>query len=125
MSTREQVYKCNVCGHIVSVAHAAAGTLVCCGQEMGLLVENSTDAAQEKHVPQVQKTDSGYTVVVGSVNHPMEEKHHIEWIEVLADDRLYRKYLKPGQKPVVEFEIKSETLSARAYCNLHGLWRSE
>ena len=125
MSARDQTYKCNVCGHIVSVAHAAPGTLVCCGQEMNLLAENSTDAAQEKHVPQIEKTANGFKVVVGSVNHPMEDKHYIEWIELLTYDSIYRKYLKAGQEPVAEFEIKAAKASARAYCNLHGLWRSE
>ncbi len=123
MTERWQVYKCDLCGNMVEVLHAGAGTLVCCGQDMKLLTENTTDAAVEKHVPVVEKTDDGYKVTVGSVNHPMEEKHFIEWIELLAGDKNYREFLKPGQTPQVFFKIDAENVTAREFCNLHGLWK--
>jgi superoxide reductase len=124
MATQKlQVYKCQVCGNMVEVIHAAGGTLACCGQPMTLLGEGVTDGAKEKHVPVIQKIDNGYKVVVGSVSHPMEEKHFIEWIELLADGRVYREFLKPGQPPEVTFMIQAQQVSAREYCNLHGLWK--
>jgi superoxide reductase len=100
MTARLQIYKCEVCGNIVEVLHEGAGELVCCGQPMKLLVENTVDAAQEKHVPVIEKTVAGVTVKVGSVAHPMEEKHYIEWIEIIADGKAYRQFLKPGAAPV-------------------------
>ena len=124
MVTRNQLYKCDVCGNIVEVNHVGGGTLVCCGQPMRLLDENTVDAAKEKHVPVVEKTAGGFTVKVGSVAHPMEEKHWIQWIEVLADDRLVRQHLKPGAKPEALFPIQADQVTARAYCNLHGHWKS-
>jgi superoxide reductase len=124
MVTRNQVYKCDVCGNLVEVNHVGGGTLACCGQPMRLLGENTVDAAKEKHVPVVEKTAGGFTVKVGSVAHPMEEKHWIQWIEVLADDRLYRQYLKPGAKAEALFPIQADKVTARAYCNLHGNWKS-
>jgi superoxide reductase len=124
MVTRNQLYKCDVCGNIVEVNHVGGGTLVCCGQPMRLLGENTVDAAKEKHVPVVEKTAGGFLVKVGSVAHPMEEKHWIQWIEVLADDRLYRQHLKPGAKPEALFPIQADQVAARAYCNLHGHWKS-
>ncbi len=122
MTQRLQVYKCEVCGNIVEVLHAGKGELVCCNQPMKLLEENTVDAAKEKHVPVIEKTDKGYKVKVGSVAHPMEEKHYIEWIELIADGTVLRKFLNPGDSPEAEFEVVSEKVSARAYCNLHGLW---
>jgi len=124
MTKLNQVYKCNVCGNIVEVVHVGAGELVCCGQPMVLLKENTVDASKEKHVPVIEKIEGGVRVKVGSVEHPMEEKHYIEWIELLADSRVYRRYLKPGEKPEVIFEIKADEVAAREYCNLHGLWKS-
>jgi superoxide reductase len=124
MATQKlQVYKCQVCGNMVEVIHAAGGTLVCCGQPMTLLGEGVTDGAKEKHIPVIQKIDNGYKVVVGSVTHPMEEKHFIEWIELIADGRVYREFLKPGQPPEATFMIQAQQVSAREYCNLHGLWK--
>ncbi|HII71383.1 TPA: desulfoferrodoxin [Candidatus Woesearchaeota archaeon] len=125
MTELNQIYKCNVCGNMVEMVHAGAGQLVCCGQNMELLKENTTDAAQEKHVPVVEKIDGRVRVKVGSVPHPMEDKHHIEWIEVLADGRSYRKFLSPGDVPEAEFEITAQNIAAREFCNLHGLWKSE
>lgn len=124
MTERSQVYKCEVCGNIVEVLHEGKGQLVCCGQPMKLFVENTVDAAKEKHVPVVEKTAGGIKVKIGSVAHPMEEKHYIEWIEVIADGKAYRQFLKPGEAPKATFDIKADNITAREYCNLHGLWKS-
>jgi superoxide reductase len=124
MTVRLQIYKCDICGNIVEILREAKGALVCCGKPMKQMVENTVDAAKEKHVPVVEKTAYGFLVKIGSVAHPMEEKHYIEWIEALADGRVCRKFLKPGEKPEAEFYVKSETITAREYCNLHGLWKS-
>lgn len=118
-----QVYKCEVCGNIVEVLHEGKGELVCCKQPMKLFVENTVDAAKEKHVPVVEKTAEGIKVKVGSVAHPMEEKHYIEWIEVIAEGKTYRQFLRPGDVPEATFNIAPEQVTAREYCNLHGLWR--
>lgn len=124
MTKKLQIYKCEVCGNIVEVVHEGVGELVCCGQPMKLLEENATDAATEKHVPVVERNDSGVTVRVGSVKHPMVEKHYIEWIEVIHDNLALRRFLKPGDEPVAVFGgVKAASVSARAYCNLHGLWK--
>ncbi|MHA1712323.1 MAG: desulfoferrodoxin [Candidatus Freyarchaeota archaeon] len=124
MTEERQVYRCNICGNIVEVLHAGAGQLVCCGQPMELLKEKTEDVGLEKHVPVMEKTERGIKVKVGKVPHPMEEGHYIEWIELIADDKVYRKSLKPGGKPEAEFELKAEKIWARGYCNIHGLWRS-
>ena len=124
MTERLQVYKCEVCGNIVEVLHAGKGELVCCKEPMKLFVENTVDAAKEKHVPVVEKTEEGVKVKVGSVSHPMEEKHYIEWIEVIADGKAYRQFLKPGETPEAVFDIDAEQVTAREYCNLHGLWKA-
>ena len=119
-----QVYKCPICGNIVEVVHAAGGTLACCGQPMDLLTENTTDAAVEKHVPVIETAGGGIRVAVGSVAHPMGDDHYIEWIEVLVDGKAYRQFLNPGDTPEAFFAIEGTNVSARAYCNLHGLWKS-
>ena len=124
MTEKLQIYKCEVCGNIVEMLHAGAGQLVCCGQPMKLFKENTTDAAKEKHVPVIEKTATGFKVKVGSVAHPMEAAHYIEWIEVIADGQAYRKFLNPGEAPEATFEIKAEKVTAREYCNLHGLWKA-
>jgi superoxide reductase len=124
MTIQRQIYKCNVCGNIVEVLHAGKGELVCCGQPMVLLEEKSEDVGLEKHVPVIEKTEAGIKVKVGSVPHPMEEKHYIEWIEVIVDGKVYREFLKPGGKPEAEISVKSEKVEAREYCNIHGLWKS-
>ena len=120
---RLQIYKCLKCGNMVEVIHAAAGTLVCCGENMTLLKEGETDAATEKHVPVVEKVTGGFKVKVGEVAHPMEEKHSIEWIELIADGKAYRQFLKPGESPEAVFNIDADSVTAREYCNLHGLWK--
>ncbi len=126
MTEKFQVYKCNVCGNIVEVMHAGVGTLVCCGQPMELLKEKTQDVGNEKHVPVVEKTKKGIRVKVGSVPHPMEEKHYIEWIEVITKDgKNYFAFLKPGMKPEAEFGVKAEDVQmVREYCNIHGLWKA-
>ena len=124
MTELKQVYRCNVCGNIVEVLHAGVGELVCCGQPMELLQEKTQDEGQEKHVPVIEKTEHGIKVKVGSVPHPMESAHYIEWIEIIADGEVYRKHLKPGQAAEAEFCIKAEDITAREYCNLHGLWKA-
>lgn len=124
MTKQLEVYKCELCGNIVEVLNAGAGELVCCGQPMTLFKENSVDAATEKHVPVVEKADGGYIVKVGSVLHPMEEKHFIQWIELLADGVVLRQFLNAGDAPEATFSTEATEVSARAYCNLHGLWRS-
>jgi len=124
MAEKLQIYKCQKCGNIVEVLHGGAGTLVCCGEDMTLYSANTVDAAREKHVPVIEKTATGVKVKVGSAAHPMEEKHYIEWIEVLADGRAYRQFLNPGDAPEAEFGIQADNVSARAYCNIHGLWQA-
>ena len=119
-----QIYKCNVCGNIVEVLYAGGGQLVCCDQPMELLREKMEDAGREKHVPVIEKTETGVNVKVGSITHPMEEAHYIEWIELIADGRVYRRFLSPGVKPEAEFDIKAEKIEAREYCSVHGLWKS-
>jgi len=124
MTELKQIYRCNICGNIVEVLHTGRGTLVCCGQPMELLKEKTEDVGLEKHVPVIEKTESGIKVKVGSIPHPMEEKHYIEWIEIIADDKVYRRFLKPGMEPEAEFDVKAERIEAREYCNIHGLWKS-
>ena len=124
MTQRNQIYKCNICGNIVDILHTGSGTLVCCGQNMELLEEKATDQGLEKHVPVIEKTDIGVKVKVGSVEHPMEEAHYIEWIEIIADGKVYRKFLKSGEKPEAEFSVKADNIQAREYCNLHRLWKA-
>ena len=124
MAERLEVYKCNVCGNIIEVLHSGAGELVCCGQPMNLLAENTVDAAKEKHVPVVENTADGVKVQVGSVAHPMEAKHYIEWIEIIADGKSYRQFLNPGETPEATFKVDAEDVTAREYCNLHGHWKA-
>ncbi len=118
------IYKCELCGNMVEMTHASAGQLVCCGQDMGALKENTTEAAVEKHIPEVTKTEDIVEVTVGSVLHPMEDKHFIEWIELITETEVYRKYLKPGSEPFAVFRTESDKFEVRAYCNLHGLWKA-
>jgi superoxide reductase len=120
-----QVFKCALCGNIVEVVHVGGGQLVCCGQPMNLLEENTTEAAKEKHVPVVEAAADRVTVRVGSVVHPMTPEHYIEFIELITEAGVLRKQLKPGEQPVALFEGKfGRNIAGRAYCNLHGLWKS-
>ncbi len=123
MTKLKQIYRCSVCGNVVEVIHAAGGQLVCCGQPMELLQEKTQELGFEKHVPIIEKTEQGILVKIGSVPHPMEEAHYIEWIEIIVDGQSCRKFLKPGDKPEALFEIATQDVAARAYCNLHGLWK--
>ena len=124
VKNRLEVYKCGVCGNIVEVLHVGGGELVCCGQPMSLLVANTIDAAKEKHVPVVEKVSDGYKVKVGSVAHPMDEKHYIEWVQIIAGDKSYRQFLKPGATPEAVLKLAEGAITAREYCNLHGLWKA-
>ena len=119
-----QVYRCEVCGNIVELLHVGGGELVCCGQPMTLQEEKTADSATEKHVPMIEKTADGILVKVGSVDHPMEEKHYIQWIELIADGKAYLQFLKPGDSPQALFKVTADTITAREYCNIHGLWKS-
>ncbi len=125
MTEKMQVYKCEKCGNIVEVIHSGPGELVCCGQAMKLYTENTVDAAKEKHVPVIEKIDGGFKVKVGEVNHPMEEKHLIEWIQLIAGGKSQRVFLNPGDAPEASFETAATQVAAREYCNLHGLWKGE
>jgi superoxide reductase len=124
MAERMEVYKCDVCGNIVEIIHAGNGQLVCCNQPMKQMIENTVDAAKEKHVPVIEKVGNGIKVKVGSVAHPMEEKHYIEFVELIVDGKIYRQFLAPGQAPEAFFEISGDKVTAREYCNLHGLWKA-
>ena len=125
MATKQkQIYKCEICGNIVEVLHEAGGTLVCCGQEMNYLEGNTTEAATEKHIPVIEKSGSRVVVTVGSVEHPMGDDHYIEFIELIADGKVYTQFLSPSDPPKAEFEVDADKIEARAYCNLHGLWKS-
>jgi superoxide reductase len=119
---RLQVYKCKVCSDMVEVLRAGSGSPSCCGQPMELLNENVTDASREKHVPVIERTAAGVRVKVGAVPHPMEAVHFIEWIELLADGKAYRQFLKSGDAPEAVFAVEARELRAREFCNLHGLW---
>lgn len=125
MTIQRQVYRCNICGNIIEVLHAGKGELVCCGQPMELLQEKTADTGMEKHVPIVETSAKGIKVKVGDVPHPMEEKHHIQWVEVITDSGDYRQFLKPGSKPEAAFQIRAQNIVAREYCNIHGLWKSK
>lgn len=127
MTKLNEIYKCAVCGNIVEVVHAGAGELVCCGQPMKRMDEGTSDGAAEKHVPVIEKIEGGYKVKVGSVDHPMMDTHYIEWIELVCEKcgKVQRKFLKPGDKPEAVFQLDSDKVTAREYCNLHGLWKAE
>lgn len=124
MTELKQIYKCNVCGNIVEILHKGVGELVCCNKPMNLFEEKTEDEGKEKHIPVIEKTDNETIVKVGSIPHPMEEDHYIEWIELITDNGSYKKFLKPGDLPEIKFDIKSDNVKARAFCNIHGLWKS-
>lgn len=125
MAVKFGIYKCMICGNIAEVLNAGDGDLVCCGESMKKLIAKTEDEGQEKHVPVIEKNGDSIKVKIGSVPHPMEEKHHIEWIELRADDKVYKQFLKAGQKPEAVFNIRADSISAREHCNVHGLWKSE
>lgn len=119
-----EVYKCDICGNIVETVQGGKGSLVCCGEVMALLAENTVDAAKEKHVPVIERSNGTIKVQVGSVAHPMEEAHYIQWVEILADGKSYTQFLKPGDAPEATFKIDAKEVTAREYCNLHGHWKN-
>ncbi|RLG22285.1 desulfoferrodoxin [Methanosarcinales archaeon] len=143
MTELNEMYRCEVCGNILEVVHAGRCVPVCCEQPMKLLEPKTEDAGKEKHVPVVEYGKK-LVVKVGSVPHPMEENHYIEWIEVITDDAVYRKHLKSGDEPKAEFEIPAvkkvkgprccpmspavrrvpDVKAVREYCNVHGLWKA-
>lgn len=128
MTSEKTVYRCNICGNIIEVLHTGDGELVCCDIPMDLLTERIEGTGQEKHIPILEETEDGVKVKVGSMPHPMEDKHCIEWVEVIAGDEVYRKVLNPGDEPEAEFKLKLGDISqieVREYCNIHGLWRGE
>lgn len=124
MPERMEVYKCDICGNIVEFLNGGGADLVCCGEEMKLMSENTTDAAVEKHVPALEKKADGWQVNVGSVDHPMTDAHYIEWIELIDNGTVYKEFLSPGDKPAAFFPITADKVTVRAYCNLHGLWKA-
>ena len=124
MTKTLEIYKCNICGNVVEVEHQSYGELVCCDEPMMLLTPNTVEASQEKHLPVIGTTNIGLIVKVGSVPHPMEKAHYIEWIEAIIDNKAYRQFLSPGDTPEATFPIKGTITTVRAYCNLHGLWKS-
>lgn len=125
MTVLREVYKCEVCGNMAEMIHTGGGQMSCCGRLMKVTKENIEDAANEKHVPVIEKIEGGFKIKVGEVDHPMMDKHYIEWIEVHTENKVYRKFLNPAEKPEAVFMVEEEVLYARGFCNLHGLWKSE
>ncbi|MBT4334407.1 desulfoferrodoxin [archaeon] len=124
MTKKEQIYKCLACGNIIEILHEANASLSCCGTQMTEIKENIEEAAEEKHIPIIEKNESNITIKVGSIEHPMDETHYIEWIELITRNKLYRQHLRPGQKPEANFKMINSDFKVRAYCNLHGLWKN-
>jgi len=124
MAKRLEIYVCETCGNIVEVLTGGAGELICCGDPMQLQEEKTADWTTEKHVPVVEKTDDGIVGKVGSVPHPMEDDHYIEWIQLVAGDSVLRTFLKPSQAPEALFKLPKGELTAREFCNKHGLWKN-
>lgn len=124
MTTKKEIYKCEICGNIVEVLHDGVGTLVCCGKPMKLQIEKLKEEGNEKHVPIIEKDEEGVKIKVGSIPHPMIEEHHIEWIEISTEKGESKKFLKPGDKPEAMFPVKNKVKS-REYCNIHGLWKNQ
>ncbi len=124
MADKLEIYICEICGNIVEVLHGGKGQLVCCGKPMIKMEEQTADSSTEKHVPVMERVNNGINVKVGSIPHPMEEKHFIEWIEVILDGKAYREFLKPGDVPEAFFPIEGDNIVAREYCSIHGLWKS-
>ena len=119
-------FRCQHCGNIIVKIVDSKVPVMCCGEIMKELTPNTTDAAQEKHVPVVEKQGNGYLVKVGAVPHPMTEEHYIEWIEIITENATYKKFLKPGDKPEAYFDnIKENKFTVKEYCNLHGLYKAD
>ncbi len=125
MTKIRQIYKCGSCGNIIEIVHPGGGELVCCGQQMELLREKHDDKGEEKHVPVIEEIEGGIRVRVGSIPHPMENEHYIEWIEIVTDGIAHRKFLEPGEEPEAIFSVTTVgSITAREYCSVHGLWQS-
>jgi len=124
MAKRGEVYKCQICGIITEILHEGEDEMVCCNQPMTLMQEKTAEEGlTEKHLPVVEKSEKGILVKIGSVPHPMEETHWIEWVEIqTASGKIMKKFLKPSDTPEVEFDTGEKVIAAREYCNLHGLW---
>jgi superoxide reductase len=126
MTKLGQIYKCEVCSNVVEIVHPGTKSLVCCNKPMKLQTTHTEDKGMEKHVPVIEESGNFITVKIGDVEHPMEETHYIEWIELIVDGSVYRKFLSPTDKPEASFTVPERhiEISARAYCNIHGLWKS-
>ena len=124
MTQRFEVYECHLGGNVIEVLSASDGVLVCCGEPMELRAENTVDASREKHVPVIEKISGGTKVTVGSVAHPMEEDHYIEWIELIVSGNSFHHFLNPGDAPEAFFNVAASKMIVRSYCNLHGLWKA-
>lgn len=120
-----KVYHCEVCGNLMVKAVDGSEALVCCGEDMKLLEADTVDAAKEKHVPEVSRDGDVVNVVVGSVEHPMEEKHYITNIFAVQDGKVQIAYLKPGDAPKASFKVEEGPVTVYEFCNLHGLWKAE
>ena len=126
MTKLRELYRCEICGNIVEIVYEGAPALICCGKPMIKLEAKTKDEGREKHVPVIEKADSGIKVKIGSIEHPMEEKHYIKFIEILLKDRIMRKELEPGQAPETKCcASKSDVIEAREFCTIHGLWKNE
>jgi len=126
MAGKLEVYKCMICGNIVEVLHAGDGALHCCGRPMEQLTpKTADDQGREKHVPVIEKLDGAIKVKIGSIPHPMEREHFIEWIEILADGSHFRRFLNPGDPPEAVFNIDAQSVAPREHCTLHGLWKGD
>ncbi len=125
MAAKLQVYKCGVCGNVVEILAAGGGSLVCCGQPMDHLAAKTADQGKEKHVPVIEKFNGGFKVKIGSIPHPMEEKHFIQWVELVTDGKVYRQAFQPGQVAEAIFNVAAENVTAREHCNLHGVWEAK
>lgn len=122
MLKKLQIYKCEICGNIVQIFHAGVGTLVCCKKSMRLQIAHTDGKGDKKHVPVVEDTKHGIIVKIGEIQHPMEEEHYIEWIEVIAGKKIHHKFFEPGDVPELELSINYSEIQASTYCNLHSLW---
>lgn len=131
MTQKNQIYKCEICGNVVEVLHTGVGELVCCGQPMKLLNEKTKEEGQEKHLPVIEELPAktcrekdGVNIKIGETEHLMVEDHYIEWIEIITEDgKRGKRFLEPGEKAEVEFYTRMKVVGARAYCNVHGLWK--
>lgn len=123
MIKKREIYSCSKCGMVLEALTDGTST-ECCGNEMELLIENIKEASLEKHIPVIEKVEGGYKVIVGSIPHPMEEAHYIQWIELNEGDKVQIKFMSPGQEPMAEFKSDASEVTAREYCNLHGLWKT-